>query len=355
MRQFNGNNKKIDRTTPLIIILLLLVVGIGNAVTYTCDSCSDCNEKIQSAIAGDIVYLTANITNQSEICIEFNQINQITFDCQGNRIEGNNEPIRDIIFSDFGIYIDDSFNNSIKNCRVSSLDYGIFIMDSKNNILMNNTVDNNIMGISLDWSYNNTLTLNRINRSPFLGQIGLSAVGENDIGISNTINGLPVQYYDGKYNACPNNEVLDFNKSNQNISHLQLIGCNNVTINNLNISGLDGIYLVNTNNSRIERCVSNENPYGLVFSQSYSNVLINNTVYFNAYGILITMSNTNVVIQNALKNNNYGIRTDGSNNNTFYHNNLINNSQNTFDDSSNFWDNGQEGNYYSDYFGGVYV
>jgi len=266
------------------------------STTYSCRNCSECSEMIQNAHHGDMLYLTANITGQSGTCIKVNDTHAITLDCQGNSIEGMSEGR--------GAYINGGLNNIIKNCRISRFECGIHLDYSDDNTIIDNTLDNNDYGIYLDHSDYNTITRNTLNKSR--GQEGLVVTGyfKNNITASNTVNGLPVQYYDGTYRECPDNEVLSFNLSEQNISHLQLVGCDNVTIRNLNTTLLDGIYLSHTDNSRIEDCVSNENNYGVYVDGSENNTLTGNTANSNAdYGIYLGYSSGNALDSNQFCSN----------------------------------------------------
>jgi len=249
------------RKSIIAILIFLLISGIGSAAVYNCSSCEDCTGKIQNASAGDIMYLTSNITNHSGIsCIEFYDITGITFDCQGNRIIGQG-----LVNDDYGVFLNHSTNNTIANCKVSLFDVGINLWYSDSNAIMNNTANNN------NWN---------------------------------------------------------------------------------------GIYLLlSDNNTLIRNTVNNNNDIGIVIYESNNNTLINNTANFHNYGIHTWYSNNNKLIQNILNSNDYGIYlVSNSNplityNNSVYHNNLINNSQNAFDDGSNSWDNGSEGNYWDDYNG----
>jgi len=148
----------------LVVSGLILGCGIVSAAAYTCDSCSDCNGKIQNASAGGTIYLTANITNQSGTCIGFNNIEEVTFDCQGNRIEGDS-----IGAYDYGIYLLSSSNDTITNCEVSLFGRGIFLSSSDNNTITGNTADSNGYGIFLSSSDRNTITGNTANSSNWNG------------------------------------------------------------------------------------------------------------------------------------------------------------------------------------------
>ena len=86
----------------------------------------------------------------------FDAKNGISFDCQGNRIEGNS--------SGYGIYLESGSNNTIKNCIVSLFSTGIYLHYSDINTLTNNTVNyNQEDGICIHRSNENTLTQNIAN------------------------------------------------------------------------------------------------------------------------------------------------------------------------------------------------
>jgi len=78
-----------------------------------------------------------------------------------------------------------------------------------------------------------------------------------------------------------------------------------------------------------------------------------NSASNNYYGIYLNESSDNILTNNTASNNHGGIYLrDFSSNNTLYHNNLLNNTNhNAYDTGTNHWDNGAEGNYYSDYNG----
>ena len=515
-----------------LLLLVILLAGFAEGASYNCSSCADCTGKIENASAGDVVYLITNITNQSGVCVEFSYVNDITFDCRGNSIEGNadngieitggsDNKVKNCYISGFvwaivvfyanstnitnnvvrsneigiliggsynthvtnntlydngeygiqitglavveesengaltentvgnnwcgilleesdnftisrnnvtnntyglaldesndddvtnntfnfnvkGIYIDDSWYAVIEDNQMDYNDYGISLVDSDYSLLKNNTLNyNNNISIYIQ-GVENTLISNRINKSQ--GSEGLFVRYTNqNITTSNSINGLPIQYYDGEYRPCPDNEVLSFDLSEQNISHLQLNGCTNVSIRNLNTSNLDGIYLIETSDSKVENCVSNYNRYG-IYSESSDNNEIENCVLKNSYyGAYFTESNNNIISQNIANNNtetgimihvfsSYNILVGNTlNSNSFsgisigwseaynnnitqntitsngygiyggihasykvYHNDFVSNTQNTYLEyasESDSWINGSEGNYWSDYVG----
>jgi nitrous oxidase accessory protein NosD len=110
-----------------------------------------------------------------------------------------------------------------------------------------------------------------------------------------------------------------------------------------------------------------EGYYSVASSPRY-NVISGNFIAANVEcGIFLQDSVSNSIVNNIIANNGNGTYIFaspfglGSSNNTIHHNNFINNAQQTYDTywehgfaepmSINVWDNGKEGNYWSDYRG----
>ena len=120
-------------------------------------------------------------------------------------------------------------------------------------------------------------------------------------------------------------------------------------------SSSDTILINNTANSNRDRGCAG---YGIQMQDSSDNTLMNNTANSNDCGIYLKNSNSNIVISNNA-NSNHGIGSVGgkggiylqnSNSNTLYHNSLADNGWiDAHDNCTNTWDNGYEGNYYSNY------
>jgi parallel beta-helix repeat protein len=110
-----------------------------------------------------------------------------------------------------------------------------------------------------------------------------------------------------------------------------------------------GIYLRDVINGRIANNTCFNNTYGIRLRDSSNNTLTNNTCKNNYVGIILSFSDNNIVDSNICENNNDGIVASGTaKNNTIHHNYLFNNT-NAWDDGSNYWDNGSEGNWWSDW------
>jgi parallel beta-helix repeat protein len=106
---------------------------------------------------------------------------------------------------------------------------------------------------------------------------------------------------------------------------------NNISKNNISLSGLYGVYL----------------------SVSFKNNIFGNTISDSFYGMRIKGSDNNQVFDNIVAMNKRGMYLCcGAGNNMIYYNTFKQNSEwNARDDVMNQWDNGSFGNYWDDYTG----
>jgi len=130
--------------------------------------------------------------------------------------------------------------------------------------------------------------------------------------------------------------------SGNNISH------NTITNNYYGISLYSSI-----GNTVSDNTISNNYDGIRLYSSSIGNTVSDNTISNNEYGISLYSSIGNTVSDNTISNNDYGIILFDSSNNLVFHNNFINNTQQQAYsyNSVNLWDNGVEGNYWSNYTG----
>lgn len=159
---------------------------------------------------------------------------------------------------------------------------------------------------------------------------------------------------------------------------IYLEGRSNMTIQNIKIKNFDyGIDLYFcSNNSVIGNTMTNNyvciityecsnntingntlttSHEGIGFSYSFDNSISWNNIADNNCGIWLADSSNNGMNGNNITNNiYYGIGLESSSNNSIYHNNFIDNAEQVHIQSSvyvNFWDDGFEGNFWSDYNG----
>jgi len=91
---------------------------------------------------------------------------------------------------------------------------------------------------------------------------------------------------------------------------------------------------------------------GILLDHSNNSVIAGNIVVNTMDGLSLLFSHNNTIISNRIKDNEMGLFLGESNGNTVYHNSFINNTEQAVTmDSCNTWDNGTEGNYWSDYKG----
>ncbi|RLJ08572.1 MAG: hypothetical protein DRP16_01165 [Candidatus Aenigmatarchaeota archaeon] len=131
------NSKKL-----LVFLFLLVFSGVAGAkaAVYQCNSCSDCTSKILSANSGDTVVLNTSIYNYPETCIVIQEKQNLTFDCQGNTIDGFN------LQNTYGMLLNGSSgNNTIKNCITKDFGYAVYFNLTGSpppNLIYNNVFNN---------------------------------------------------------------------------------------------------------------------------------------------------------------------------------------------------------------------
>jgi nitrous oxidase accessory protein len=193
----------------------------------------------------------------------------------------------------------------------------------------------------------------------------LSVIGNNNTFVHNLFEiGVvgPSFHFVGSNNVIIDN-MLESENETSNIK-LDIEGSNNVIANNL----LDAIHLKGDNNIIFKNCVKvSPGDSGIYLSHSSRNTICGNRITYagsltyEQEGIFLSESYDNVVYANHIESVFKGVYLENTdtepmitNNNTFYHNNFVNNKIQAWDYSSsttNNFDNGKEGNYWSDYNG----
>jgi len=91
---------------------------------------------------------------------------------------------------------------------------------------------------------------------------------------------------------------------------------------------------------------------GVLLDYSNNSVISGNAIVNTMDGLSLLFSHNNTITSNTIKDNETGLFIGYSDNNTVYYNNFINNTEQASTmDSQNVWDNGVEGNHWSDYKG----
>jgi len=285
-----------------------------------------------------------------------------------------NVTVKNIEISNFfyGIYLDSSLNNSLSNNNVRENLYGIFLSESSSNTILGcNITENGSSGVWFRCSSNNDINENRITEN---GQDGvwLSCSSDNNRVSGNTVgaNAYGIRIDDYSNNMLRNNELTD-NVCNFGVfgsllpEFIQDIDESNTVdgkpvyywVNRQDAAvPLDAGYvaLVNCSGITVQNLDLSNNGQGLLLASTAESSITQNSITGNIHGIYMCDSANNTVAGNNItKNLANGIYLYYSQDNTFFHNNFLSNTTPVYDvgDPSNSWDNGVEGNHWSNYNG----
>lgn len=258
----------------------------------------------------------------------------------------------------------------------------VALIDCTDIVVKNLELSHNGQGILLSSTPNLQITQNHITNTDsgiFVHKSSNVSVTENNL----ESNGICINVYDSSATQILSNSLT------RSKSGLSLAGAqDNVIYGNSIITNTDGgLFLSVVSNSTIKQNdVSKNNGTGIVLYASYNNTVTANTITGNGddgigiweegtgntisdnliannsrFGFLIRHCSNNTIIGNMItKNSDSAIRFVGEpSNNLIYRNNFIGNNNNgaqisfstTFGHSPppNVWDNGAEGNYWSDF------
>jgi parallel beta-helix repeat protein len=250
-----------------------------------------------------------------------------------------------------GLRLVNTNGSTISGNKLFDNSNGIILQRATNNIISGNNVTNNKnAAITLEQSKDN-----RINSNSVIDNGGGISCSENDT-VSN--NQIIANQGDGIYTGTSNNITYNYVSSNlghgifiRNISGCNLLG-NNITLN-----GGNGIHFEFGPNAMIKGNYIAENNLGIWIGAAFFNNIISNTI---------------------IENRGLGIKMEGPHHdNLIYHNNFIDNNESGIqasiakhwvypdlfkrlpphvtprppqysDGAANAWDDGVEGNYWSD-------
>jgi parallel beta-helix repeat protein len=226
------------------------------------------------------------------------------------------------------------------------------------NVLDNNSEANILVGGSHQFqaSYTNTFRENNLTNPLHYNLVVWgynSAAFMQEIDSSNTANNKRIYYFTN----VSNTEIDPTNCPDA--GYLALINCTNVTVKDFNLaSNNDGMLMAYSANCTLTNmtlgnnrictidALSNESIFldygGLTLYDSTGNTMADSTVYNNTCGVCLCASTGNTFYDNAFTNNDVPVVSD-----------LVSPFSNvsTGSFSNNYWDNGVEGNYWSEYSG----
>jgi parallel beta-helix repeat protein len=230
-----------------------------------------------------------------------------------------------------GIYVDTNSNDTVVSqnsvINIQRIWGTIYVINSGNVSVKNNFLFNNSGGIYLDHAVGAFIENNTMQNNKY----GLGINGDklthfiHTISSSNKINGKPVLYF-------VNQQKLDINSSLY--------------------PETSSLFVVNSTDIKIEDLQIANNWQGILLAYTYNSEVTNVTVSQNLCGIDVVGSLNNSFIENNMLNNTYGMRMLYNSVATVYKNNFVNNTNQVLCSSQgSVWDNGAEGNFWSDYSG----
>jgi len=280
----------------------------------------------------------------------------------------------------YGIYLWNSFGNTITGSTLAYNVGGIIIQNASNNIISGNNITNNGEGISIYSSSNNNFKNNSLNNNYFVVYGTELSHFVNDIDASNTINGKKVYY------LVDESDLVVSPSAFPDLGFLALVNCARITVQNLELTkNWQGVLLAFTTDSTITQNTITDNNIGVALHSSSNNIISGNNITNNyggiqlsgssrsnsisanniadnRNGIYLLESSQNTINGNNITNSEIGIGFSESSNNMIYNNHFISNTRQVYDShmdnssvasSVNFWDFGYPlgGNYWSDYAG----
>ncbi|MBD3196528.1 MAG: hypothetical protein GF317_15820 [Candidatus Lokiarchaeota archaeon] len=195
--------------------------------------------------------------------------------------------------SGYGILLESSNDNFIQenNCSINT---GGIILGSFSigNLVSGNNCSDNYIGITIQNSSNNTLSNNTL-----VGCGIATQAHNNNIDISNKINGKSVRYYENQKGIILSDE--------EDVGQVILVNCSDSLIQNLEISKTTmGIQLYYSNNNTISSNNFSDNNYGIELEFSHYNAINgNNCSNNNDMGIILFVSNFTKISENICDNN----------------------------------------------------
>ena len=147
-----------------------MLCWITHAASYDCNGCADCNAKISSALPGDTVTLTADVSTDDS-CVDMNGRTGIVYDCAGHTITGTDRYGK-------GVQIGSGGDITVKNCRIRSFYHGIYVHDTRNNTIEGSSLEDNNVGLYFSNARLSSAEANNITGSVYGGIfMGLGSEG----------------------------------------------------------------------------------------------------------------------------------------------------------------------------------
>jgi parallel beta-helix repeat protein len=259
----------------------------------------------------------------------------------------------------YGVGLTDSYENLVNINILRENSCGVLLSNSTENVICHNSLSRNLSGIELRYSEKNRISNNLIEDGSYQPISLIQASNENNVTnnvlsnntgciyISNSDNNIignnsltqnrygGIVLYEARHNLVTQNEISGSLEEDLGAIQLSLSEYNSITKNILRTKKIGIDLLFAHSNSLHENQVLQASYWGIGLGQSNNNSIIFNTVKECKRAILL------------IANASHG------HSNRIFHNNFISNIDQTDLRGSNYnsWDDGIEGNYWSDYTG----
>jgi len=265
-------------------------------------------------------------------------------------IDGADRTVRGVTGSEVGIFVNAN-NVTIKNVKIRMFEYGVYLSNALDTKIHENLITYTDKGIELSNSSYNSIYGNTISANSEYGInlvlssnniISENEVENNDVGVALTF-------------SSENNALLQ-NNIEENTWGIYIYGgsSDNEISGNVAANNKLSIWVHYSSHNIISENNINANNLGILLSNSSRNTISGTSVTSNEGGIFLFNSSNNMISGNRITENDEGVWLSWSFHNEFRQNDLMNNTQQISISTSgcaNFWDNGVEGNYWSDYTG----
>jgi rhodanese-related sulfurtransferase len=127
-----------------------------------------------------------------------------------------------------------------------------------------------------------------------------------------------------------------------------------VSVFDNNVTAMEGIEIENCTQSSFSNNAIISNEVGIYISYGvYGDTVFGNNVSYGLIGLSISSCSNVSFFDNDISSSSPGLFIEQSYNNSIFHNNFLGNGSEVlcYDNSTNFWDNGFEGNFWSNYEG----
>jgi len=275
--------------------------GDGTHFSIACESVESASDFVNDV---DL----SNTINDKEICYWINQHNRnisstagyvALINCSGITVENLN-----LTNNGEGILLISTSNSQIVNNTMVGNNRGLVLYKSEDNRFISNTIINSTYGI-LSYSPKNSFKNNRLESNTYDINFEDRLIDEFDY--SNIIDGTPICYWSWK-----RDRIVP-----ENVGYVVLVGCSNITIQNLNITRRrQGILLLELTDSVITKNIVANNTEGITMKGSSNNQIIDNLVENNSKALYFEASSSNKVSGNRITyNSDSAVHFDDSSNN----------------------------------------